>query len=71
MEPVNENDDANWKLGVFYYNPNDSRFLVSKRFGWGWTLNFANIWSYVALVALLLVVFAFKYYLIKNQGRLY
>jgi uncharacterized membrane protein len=34
--------DACWRLGVFYYNPEDSALIVEKRFGIGYTLNFAN-----------------------------
>jgi len=35
-----------WKLGVFYFNPDDARLFVPKRQpGFGWTLNHANPWS--------------------------
>jgi len=38
------NDDpANWRWGVFYYNPLDKRIFPPKRIsGFGWTVNFAN-----------------------------
>ena len=54
--------DSCWKLGMFYYNPDDSSLIVEKRFGIGQTLNFANRWSWVVLALLaapvvLLVVF--------------
>lgn len=35
-------DDRNWRLGVFYYNPDDPAPFVPKRFGLGWTINFAH-----------------------------
>ena len=35
--------------GPFYYNRNDARVFLRKRWGWGWTLNFASTWSYVLL----------------------
>ena len=36
------NDPSNWKWYVIYYNKLDNRFWVSKRYGWGWTINFAK-----------------------------
>ena len=41
--------DACWRWGMFYYNPDDPSLLVEKRMGLGWTLNFANKWSWVLL----------------------
>ncbi len=35
-------DAAHWKYGLFYHNPADQRVWVDKRFGYGWTLNFAR-----------------------------
>lgn len=32
-------DDDFWVLGMFYYNPNDTRINVEKRFGYGATVN--------------------------------
>ena len=48
--------DAMWHAGLFYYNPGDAAVLVPKRFGWGWTLNFARPVSWVYVGAVLLVV---------------
>lgn len=45
-----------WKAGIFYWNPSDPSILVPKRFGIGYTVNFANKWSWVTLVVLLAVV---------------
>ncbi|MFM9279904.1 DUF1648 domain-containing protein [Paenibacillus jiagnxiensis] len=36
------NEDDNWKLGIFYYNPDDPSLFVEKRMGFGWTLNHAR-----------------------------
>lgn len=46
-EPVDElvmdvDEDCYWKLGVFYVNRQDPSIFVEKRFGVGWTINFAN-----------------------------
>jgi uncharacterized membrane protein len=46
-------DDA-WKWGLIYYNPDDSALIVEKRFGLGYTFNFANRWAWVLLAVLLL-----------------
>lgn len=37
-----QDDDDNWILGMFYYNPNDTRLNVEKRLGYGATVNFAH-----------------------------
>jgi uncharacterized membrane protein len=42
-------DNKRWVLGMFYVNPDDPSFLVERRFGIGYTLNFGN-WKAVALV---------------------
>lgn len=44
--------DACWKWGMLYYNPNDPALMVEKRFGIGWTLNFAHraAWVFMALL---------------------
>ena len=44
-----EKNNANYTLGVFYYNPNDPRVSVPKRWGYGSTLNFARAGSYLIL----------------------
>ena len=42
-----------WKWGVFYYNPADSSVMVEKRFGIGYTLNYAR-WESWAITGILL-----------------
>jgi uncharacterized membrane protein len=39
---VYRDDERNWWGGVIYYNPDDPDALVPKRYGWGWTVNFAH-----------------------------
>jgi uncharacterized membrane protein len=48
--------DEHWVAGVFYYNPQDPALWVEKRFGIGWTLNFARPASWFMLGGILLVV---------------
>ncbi|MBX6342828.1 MAG: hypothetical protein IRY97_10250, partial [Thermomicrobiaceae bacterium] len=44
-----------WIAGFIYYNPDDPALMVPKRFGVGWTLNFARpaAWIFLAAVVLL------------------
>jgi len=57
-------DTKNWKLGLFYYNPQDKRIFPPKRFRYmGWTVNFANPYSYLTFaVILMLIIFISKYF---------
>lgn len=64
---INVDDDEFWKLGSFYYNPNDPSIFVEKRFGSGWTMNFGNKISiiisiifiiFVAIMILMPVIFS-------------
>ena len=44
----------NYKWGVFYFNPDDPRLFVPKRIiGTGWTLNFANPYSYLIITGII------------------
>lgn len=55
MEP---NNPANWKWGIFYYNPDDRRLFPPKRVPWmGWTVNWANPLSVLALIAVIAFIF--------------
>ncbi|HZM02477.1 MAG TPA: DUF5808 domain-containing protein [Candidatus Saccharimonadales bacterium] len=47
--------DRCWKGGLFYYNPQDPALWVEKRFGIGWTTNFANPRAWLILGGLLLL----------------
>ena len=48
-------DDDNWILGMFYYNPGDCRLNVEKRFGYGGTVNIAHPAGKVIMILLLLL----------------
>jgi len=51
--------DAMWHAGgLLYYNPSDASVLVAKRYGWGWTLNFARpaAWIYVTATVVFVVL---------------
>ncbi len=50
------NDPGNYRWGIFYFNPRDSRAIVPKRNAWmGWTLNFARPISFLVLLGIFLV----------------
>ncbi len=53
---INRDEDRFWKLGMFYYNPDDPAVFVEKRFGIGWTNNFAQPLSWVLLIGAVLVL---------------
>lgn len=45
-----------WKSTFFYMNGNDSRLFVPKRIpSMGWTLNFANPYSYLVLLVIIMI----------------
>jgi uncharacterized membrane protein len=55
------NDSSNWKLGIFYFNREDSRLLPPKRNPMmGWTVNFANPKSWLLLFIPILIVVVVK-----------
>lgn len=55
---IDRDDDEHWKMGMFYVNKNDPSLVVEKRFGIGWTMNFANpkaILMFVILVIFIII----------------
>ena len=56
---MSADDDAHWRLGIFYANADDPAVIVPKRFGIGWTLNWARpaSWGIVAGFVLLTALF--------------
>jgi uncharacterized membrane protein len=49
-------NNTNWKYGMFYFSPLDTRIWVAKREKWmGWTLNFSKWESYCWLFLLLAI----------------
>ena len=49
-------DDRYWLLGVFYFKRDDPAVLVEKRFGIGYTVNFARPMSWTIFLVLALLV---------------
>jgi uncharacterized membrane protein len=47
--PLEVTPDECWTLGGIYKNPNDPAIFVQKRVGFGYTINFGNVWSYVVM----------------------
>jgi uncharacterized membrane protein len=57
MENLNNNDPSHWKWGLFYYNKNDKRIFPPKRIKQlGWTINFANPFSILTFIAILVLL---------------
>ncbi len=57
-------DDDNWILGMFYYNPNDSRLNVEKRFGYGGTVNIAHPAGKAIMIVLAILLISSIAYII-------
>lgn len=49
-------EDAHWIGGLIYFNKNDPSIFVEKRFGVGWTLNFANPIGYLIILLPLAII---------------
>jgi hypothetical protein len=61
-------DPKNWKLGIFYFNKEDKRIIVSKRLNlFGWTLNFANPLSYMIMIGLFVLIYYLKQHHISTN----
>ena len=64
--------DRYWKLGIFYFNREDSAIFVEKRFGLGYSLNFARpaAWMILALlcVAPLIPIVAHLTHFLPKRG---
>lgn len=51
-------DDRYWKGGLFYFNKEDPSLFVEKRFGIGWTINFARPMGYlIVFIPLIIILF--------------
>jgi len=51
-----DKESSYWKFGLFYYNKEDKRIFPPKRFGFGWTVNFANPLSVSAFLLILIII---------------
>ena len=57
-------DPKYWKWGIFYFNKDDKRIFPPKRNKYmGWTVNFANPISILALIALTATIYVVSQYL--------
>lgn len=62
--------DCFWKLGVFYFNPGDPSVMVEKRFGIGYTVNFAHPVAWIiALLPLAAVIGVATTLAVKHATR--
>lgn len=59
-------NDEHWKLGIFYWNPQDASLFLPERFGIGWTVNWARpaIWVILAAGVALTVAFVVGVFLL-------
>lgn len=51
-----ENDDEKWIYGFIYYNKEDPRVMVDKRFGMGWNINMATFTGKFIFLNILLIL---------------
>lgn len=52
---MDRDDDTFWKLGQFYFNKEDPSIFIEKRFGVGWTNNWAHPISWLLLIFIILL----------------
>jgi uncharacterized membrane protein len=63
-------EDCLWRLGVFYFNRDDPSVLVERRFGIGYTVNFARPMAWViVLLPLLALALAAATIAARHMGR--
>ena len=59
-------DPSNWLWCIFYFNKNDRRLFPPKRDKYaGWTVNFANPYSILAMTILSILIVIIGKYLTK------
>ena len=62
LDAMSKNQD-NWKAGVIYFNKKDPRIIVPKLNQYlGWTINFANPYTYALLIAIIAISLGAKYF---------
>ncbi len=55
-------DPLNWKWGIFYFNKKDKRLLPPKKLkSFGWTVTFANPYSVLIMIAIIVFVIVIGY----------
>lgn len=60
---IDRDDDRYWKLGVFYFNPKDPAIFLEKRFGVGWTNNWAHPLSWIFIIVVIGLAFGLPFWL--------
>lgn len=50
---MSKDEDKFWKLGQFYFNKDDPAIFIEKRFGIGWTNNWAHPMSWILLILII------------------
>jgi uncharacterized membrane protein len=60
-------DGTCWKLGMFYFNPDDSALWVEKRIGIGYTTNFAHASAWIIMALMLAVPFGLAAWAISHR----
>ncbi len=58
---LNRKNRNNWR-GIFYYNGKDYRIIVPKANpSMGWTFNFASPYTYIIIIAVVLIIIGAQY----------
>ncbi|PKR83366.1 DUF1648 domain-containing protein [Heyndrickxia camelliae] len=57
-----DEDEEYWKGGLFYFNKNDPSIFVEKRFGVGWTINFAHPMGYLIIFGPILLILVITFF---------
>lgn len=68
MEELDLYNKKRYKLGIFYNNKNNEKLFVPKGIGFGWTLNFANKWSYLILAGIIGVVISILIFALSQKS---
>ncbi|KOS64587.1 DUF1648 domain-containing protein [Lysinibacillus agricola] len=61
-EVMDVDEDRYWKGGLIYMNRQDPSVFVEKRFGVGWTMNFANPRGYIVIGLPLLILLLISFF---------
>lgn len=56
IKTVSADEDHLWKMGLFYYNPDDPSLFLENRFGSGWDFNYARPAAWVIVISTALLV---------------
>ena len=68
----NDSNPEHWRLWFSYYNPDDPRLFVPKRWtGNPFSLNFARRGAWIVLIIILLAIIIAIPFLVRLQSRLH